>query len=126
MDSHHAPHDAHIPIRIPAIKLVLVVQIDGMFDRLLNILAPLQNFLGPVHSHESVHLTQVHHLLLCRIPEIIVSFGFLQLLPVAMTRFMLDRPAVHTYEVGFLSQMWKEVELEEDASVADSTGKCTM
>ena len=43
---------------------------------------PLQDLLGPVHAHEAVHLAEVDHLQLRRIPQLIVCLGLLEVLPV--------------------------------------------
>ncbi len=37
--------------------------------------------LGPVHTHEAVHLAQVDHLILCSIPQVVVCLSLLKLLP---------------------------------------------
>ena len=37
--------------------------------------------LGPVHTHEAVHLAQVDHLILCSIPQVIMCLSLLKLLP---------------------------------------------
>jgi len=35
----------------------------------------------PVHSHEAMHLAQVHHLHLGSIPQLVVRLALLQLFP---------------------------------------------
>mmetsp|Transcript_14739 Transcript_14739/g.25662 ORF Transcript_14739/g.25662 Transcript_14739/m.25662 type:complete len:244 (+) Transcript_14739:266-997(+) len=81
MNANHAPHDPHIAPWVTSIQLVLVIQVDGHLNGLLRAGAPLQDFLGPVHAHEAVHFPQVHHLMLCRVPQLIVCSALLPLLP---------------------------------------------
>ncbi len=54
----------NVSIWISAVQFVLVIQVNRISKSLLRRLGPLQNFLGPVHSEEAVHLAFCHHLFL--------------------------------------------------------------
>lgn len=51
-------------VRVLAVQLVAIIQVQGDGERLLGRRCPLQNLLGPVHPEEAVHLSLRHHLIL--------------------------------------------------------------
>lgn len=58
----------------------LVIQVDGILQGLLRGRCPFEDFLGPVHAHESVHLSKMSELFLRRVPQVVVGLGAFQLL----------------------------------------------
>ena len=88
MDATDAPHAADVAIGVTAVELVLVIQVNRRFERLGGRFRPLENLLGPVHAQEAMHFAQVHHLLLRRVPQVIVSLALLQLLPATQAGYI--------------------------------------
>ena len=54
----------NIAVGVSAVQTVLVVEVDGISERLLGTVCPLQDLLCPVHAQEAVHLAFNHQLLL--------------------------------------------------------------
>ena len=57
-----------------------VIELNTKSQRLFGTCRPLQNFLGPIHTKEAMHLALDHHLPLGSVPQRIVGLGLLQLL----------------------------------------------
>lgn len=81
VDARDAPHAADVAVRVAAVELVLVVEVDRRVEGLLRGGAPLEDLLRPVHAHEAVHLAEVHHLALRRVPDVLVRLRRLKLRP---------------------------------------------
>ena len=54
----------HISIRVSPIQWVLIIEIYRNFKSLCWAAGPLQNLLGPVHPHKTMHLPFIYHLVL--------------------------------------------------------------
>mmetsp|Transcript_11833 Transcript_11833/g.37852 ORF Transcript_11833/g.37852 Transcript_11833/m.37852 type:complete len:229 (+) Transcript_11833:25-711(+) len=80
MHASDRPRTANVAVRVSPIELILVIQVDCDAQRLAWRRGPLQDLLGPVHAQKSVHLARVNHLQLRRVPQLVVSPAFLQLL----------------------------------------------
>ena len=57
-----------------------VIELNTKSQRLFRACRPLQNFLGPIHAQEAVHLALQHHLPLRCIPKRVVVQGLFKLL----------------------------------------------
>ncbi len=57
-----------------------VIELNTKSQRLFGTGRPLQNFLGPIHTKEAMHLALDHHLPLGSVPKRIVCLGLLQFL----------------------------------------------
>mmetsp|Transcript_2744 Transcript_2744/g.11000 ORF Transcript_2744/g.11000 Transcript_2744/m.11000 type:complete len:213 (+) Transcript_2744:2112-2750(+) len=79
VNAHDTPRDADEAVRAPPVERVFVVQGDAELERLLGALCPLEDLLGPVHPHVSVHLPTDGHLPLRGIPQLVVRLAPLEL-----------------------------------------------
>lgn len=85
VDAGDAPHAADVAVGVAAVELVLVVEVQRRRERLFRARAPLEDLLCPVHAHEAVHLAEVHHFALRRVPYVLVRLRRLKLRPAQRT-----------------------------------------